>query len=261
MPPRGDGKWIEAAGRLGADLPPDRKGRRAAILERCKAEELNERIVSRMISARDYAIRYVDERSVRASHRTVEAMMALERADGQKAAAIREDVLRGNLSRAVVDERLHDAAAAQEAVKGEATSMSLTEIIDFCCADLGDRGRFDWTQIPNAGVGWILGADAEYTYPEVEFDDEGKPRSVEYIHVWALTVSPHIRCSTIYDKGEREFLRSIASLSCQYNLISIFCSSNREAVEMKTRIAQCLTLCVHELNPGGKFIFHVFGKP
>ena len=257
MSRRGDGKWVEAATRISADLPPDKKKRRAMIIQRCEAGGLDERIVSRMISARDYAIKFIDERDVRASHRTVEALMSLERMDGDRAAAIREAVLRGDQSRAAVDEGLRDATAAQAARKGRLGSMPLARVIDLCCAELRGRVQIQWTPAPNFGPSFLLGADAEYTLSEIEFDESGAPRSTTITPVWALTISPHIRCSRIFGSGEREFLRSIAALSCQYRLVSIFCSSEHEVKETRTMIAQCLTLCSHELKHDGKFVFHV----
>ena len=246
-----EGAWLETAVRFSEGLP-EGSGRRAALLQRCEREGSDERLISRMISARAYALRWIDEEDIRASHKTVEILRTLDGINPAKAASVRFDVLTGVMGRPELTLTLNDEKIESLVRKTGQISMTLDEIIQQCRSDLDILNKFDWIEPPDNNKGEIFGCDAEYYVSD--FDDT--QNEVRYGQKWALVISPHISCSRIFGSGEKGFALSIAALSWSYPLVSVFCSSQHE----KDKIAKFISMNMNEIFERKKVHFHVACK-
>ncbi len=229
----GESAWVEMAARLGEGLPAGDE-RRKALIARCESEALSERLVSRMISARAYALEWISEAEIRASHKTVEMLRTLENISPGDAAKIRKDVLNGTIKRPQLTLVLGDIKMEIQSQRVAKNSMDLKQIIEQCRNDLSSM-KFEWIEPPTGDEGTMLGADAEYSYNSADEDEHGVPRRT-YEPRWALVISPHISSSRIFGSGMKGFVLSVMALSWCYPNVSAFCSSQPEEKELKRLI-------------------------
>lgn len=225
----GEAAWLQVAARLGAGLPGGDE-RRKTLTARCESEALSERLVSRMISARTYALEWISEGDIKASHKTVEMLRTLENISPAEAANIRKDVLSGIIKRPQLTLMLEDVKLKIQSQRVKKNAMDLKQIIEQCRNDLSSM-KFEWIEPPTGDEGAMLGADAEYSYNSAVEDEHGVPRRT-YEPRWALVISPNISSSRIYGSGMRGFVLSVMALSWCYPNVSAFCSSQYEEKEL-----------------------------
>lgn len=251
MSKHGEGAWLQTAAGYSRGLPEGGQ-RRAVLLQMCERDQVDERLISRMISARKYAVKWMKEEDIKSSHKSVEILRSLENISPNKAASIRISVLSGSMGRPELTKILEDEKSLAQARKTESVSMSFEEIIGQCRSEIDILGTFNWIEKPTDQVSSLFGADAEYS--ETELDDD--TYKVSYKPRWALVISPYISCSSIFGSGIRGFILSITSLCWAYPIVSVFCSSQYEQDE----ILKIISLHAGEILKLKKLKFHV-AKP
>ena len=222
---------METAARYAAGLPEGPE-RRQALMLLCNKEERNERVISRMISAREYALKWIDEDKIRASHTAVELLRTLENANPAKAASVRLDVLQGKISRPQLDLMLKNIKYEAEAKLIVKISISIEDIVRQCRKDVPFVNEFEWREPPTDEMGTMLGADMEFTFDHAVEDENGIIKRT-YERRWALIISPYISCSRIFGEGLKGFVLSTMALSCFYPKVSAFCAAGSEERYLK----------------------------
>ena len=251
MPPRGDGRWLTTAARF-ADGLPEGESRRPALLARCAQEDVDERLISRMISCRAYVLQWLPEHQVAASHKTVEILRTLENLNPARAASVRLDVLRGQIGRPDLSLILTEEKVNAQDRRAVRITTNLDQVIAQCKDDLKVLHSFDWIEPSSGEMSSIIGIDASYE-PMVDFVERVDKIQSLYAHKWALIISPQINCSRIYGSGIERFILSVLSASCMYEKVSAYCSSSYEGSEMVKIISSNLP----ELIKTKKLQFHI----
>ena len=251
MSRRGERGWLETAVWYAEGLP-EGSARRPALLQKCEREGADPRLISRMISARAYALKWIDEDQIQASHKAVEILRTLDNLNPAKAAAVRSDVLKGVMGRPEATLILNDEKTAFQNRKKEDVSMTLDDIIRQCRDEIPALNEFEWIEPPEGDKGVIFGADAEYCY--LGFDEDYQ--EVTNDPRWALVVSPYISCSKIFGSGLKGFVLSIAALSWSYPLVSVFCSSAYE----RSEVMRIISANMSDVFRNRKIHFHIAQK-